>query len=167
MQKRIRTANEKENQKYARFLASGEKIVSTFGIGRRYFLINLVLLVPLSFLLVGLFWLFKLMHLHHSLTYILTDRRVIIKDGVFSIKLTSAPYDKITYLTVREDFAKRICYGVGDITIHTAGPTPVEIHLIRVEDPMQVKNLIEELIVRERSLLGSVVEKDPFIHPLI
>ena len=64
-----------------------------------------------------------------------------------------------------EDFFKKISYGIGDITIHTAGPTPVEIDLVKVQNPMKVKNLIEELMIRERSLLG-IIEKDPLVKPL-
>lgn len=86
----------------------------------------------------------------------MTDRRVLIKDGVFSTKTISAPYDKITHISVREDFFKKLSYGIGDITIHTAGPTPVEIDLVKVQNPLQIKNLIEELIVKERSLLGTL-----------
>ncbi len=143
-------------QKYAKYLAGGEEIVSVFGIGNRYFWFNAIFLAPLSLVLVGLPFFLKLVHLKHSKTYILTDRRVLIKDGVFSTKTISAPYDKITHISVREDFFKKLSYGIGDITIHTAGPMPVEIDLIKVQNPLQVKNLIEELIVKERSLLGTL-----------
>lgn len=107
----------------------------------------------------------KLVHLKHSKTYLLTDRRVLIKDGVFSIKITTAPYDKITHITVQEDFLKKISYQIGDITIHTAGPTPVEIDLLKVQYPMRVKNLIEELMLKERSLLGTTSEES-VVRPL-
>src|SRR5688572_17201914 len=39
----------------------------------------------------------KTMHLHHANRYLLTTRRVIIKQGVFSVKLTAALFDKITH----------------------------------------------------------------------
>lgn len=143
-------------QKYHKYLAGGEEIISVFGIGNRYFWFNTIILAPLSLVLVGLPFFLKLVHLKHSKTYILTDRRVLIKDGVFSTKTISAPYDKITHISVREDFFKKLSYGIGDITIHTAGPTPVEIDLVKVQNPLQIKNLIEELIVKERSLLGTL-----------
>ena len=145
-----------DKKKYTRYLAGGEEIVSVFGIGNRYFWINTIFLAPLSLALIGLPFFLKLVHLKHSKTYILTDRRVLIKDGVFSIKTTSAPYDMISHISVREDFFKKLSYGIGDITIHTAGPTPVEIDLVKVQDPIKVKNLIEELMVKERSLLGTL-----------
>ena len=165
--KRAKLANEKDKNKYAEYLACGEDVVAVFGIGERYFWTNAIILAPLSLLLVGLPFLLKLVHLKHSKTYILTDRRVMIKDGVFSIKITTAPYDKITHITVQEDFLKKISYQIGDITIHTAaaGATPIELDLVKVQYPMRVKNLIEELIVKERSLLG-VAGAETLIKPL-
>jgi len=116
--------------------------------------------------LIGLPFILKLIHLKHRMIYLFTDRRVLIKDGVLSVKLTSAPYDKITHLTVKEDFLKKISYQIGDITIHTAGPTPIETDIIKVQHPVQVKNLLEELIVKERSLLGIVSSpEEPPVKP--
>lgn len=183
--------------KFGKYLAKGEKIVSVFGIGERYFwltvssyflLLIMLVIYPWIFLklpdfaswgslgyllylpailisVFGLPYIAKLVHLKHKMAYILTDRRVLIKDGVLSVKITSAPYDKITHLTVKEDFLKRISYQIGDITIHTAGPTPIETDLIKIQHPMQVKNLLEELIIKERSLLGTIKE-DPLVKPL-
>lgn len=164
--RKIKLATDKQKKRYADYLAEGEEIVAAFGIGNRYFWVNALTLAPLSLVLVGLPFFLKLVHLKHSKTYILTDRRVLVKDGVLSVKITSAPYDKITHLTVQEDFLTKLSYGIGDIIIHTAGPTPVEIDLIKVQNPMRVKNLIEELIVKERSLLG-VRESDPLVKPII
>jgi len=163
--KKVRPASDKQKSKYADYLAEGEEIVAVFGIGNKYFWMNVIPLFILSLPLVGLPFLFKLIHLRHRLTYILTDRRVLIKDGVLSVKITTAPYDKITHITVREDFFKKISWNIGDITIHTAGPTPVEIDLVKVQNPMRVKNLIEELMIKERSLLGTIVDK-PLVHSL-
>ena len=191
--KKISSATYKEKIKFAHYLAEGEEIMSVFGIGNRYFWITLIsyfLLViilavyprilsqllglsvnPFFYLpaaavgIIGLPYILKLVHLKHKMTYIFTDRRVLVKDGVLSVKLTSAPYDKITHLTVKEDFLKRISYQIGDISIHTAGPTPIETDLIKIQYPMKVKNLLEELIVRERSLLGTLKE-DPLVKPL-
>lgn len=166
--KKLNLATEKQKQHYAEYLADGEEIIAVFGIGSLYYWINFITLFILSFVVIGLPFLLRLMHLKHSLTYILTDRRVLLKDGIFSVKTTSVPYDKITHIKVRQTFINKISYDMGDITIHTAGPTPVEIDLIKVQAPMKVKNLIEELIVKERSLLGVVSsdKKSSFVHPL-
>lgn len=115
---------------------------------------------------IGLPFVLRLVHQKHSLTYIFTDRRVLIREGMLSVNWTSAPYDKITHLSVRESFIKKISYSIGDITIHTAGPTPIETDLIKVQYPVKIKNLLEELIVKERSLLSAIETEDPIIKPL-
>lgn len=153
---RARLATEAEKEKYAHFLSEGEEIVAVYAIGEKYFWINFSGLILLSFFLLGLPFLLRLVKLWHGRRYILTDRRVLVKEGILSVKITTVPYDKITHISVREDFFKKVSYGIGDITIHTAGPTPVEVDLEKIEHPLRVKNLIEELIVRERSLLGTV-----------
>lgn len=165
--RRARLATDKQKQKYAQYLAEGEEVVAVFGIGDRYFWTNIIILAPLSIILIGLPFLLKLIHLKHSKTYILTDRRVLIKDGVFSVKIISAPYDKITHISVQEDFIKKVSYQMGDITIHTAssGSTPIELDIIKVQYPMRIKNLLEELIVKERSLLGTMKEQ-ALVKPL-
>ncbi len=124
--------------------------MAIFGVSDRYYFLMMLLTFPLSVFLIGLPYFLKVVHLKHTKTYIFTDRRVLIIDGMFSIKLTSAPYDKISHITVREDFFKNLILGVGDITIHTAGPTPVEIDIVKVGHPMQVKNLLEELMFKEK-----------------
>lgn len=184
--KKLKAPTDRQREKFGHYLAEGESIVAVFGIGDRYFWLNVVsyfllvailiayplvlsqlpdfanlgqwgylLYLPAALVgIIGLPYILRLVHLKHKMAYILTDRRVLVKDGVLSVKLTSAPYDKITHLTVKEDFLKRISYQIGDITIHTAGPTPIETDLIKVQYPMQIKNLLEELIVKERSLLS-------------
>ena len=189
--RKLSPATEKQKKKFAHYLAEGEEVILAFGIGQRFFWINMLSFLVLTLILalyplflhqllsfdlswvyflpaglvalVGFPFCIKLIHLKHKMAYIFTDRRVLVKDGVLSVKLTSAPYDKITHLTVKEDFFKRISYQIGDITIHTAGPTPVEIDLVKIQHPMKVKNLLEELIIKERSLLGTI-EKSPLIR---
>lgn len=153
-QNKVKTPTDKEKWKYSRYLSPSEKIVAILGIGDRYFWTNIIVLVPLSLVIIGLPLLLKIIHLKQSRRYILTDRRVIIKDGFFTIKITTVPYDKITHISVQEEFLKKISYGIGDIKIHTAatGPIPIEIDLENVDNPMHVKNLIEELIIKERSI---------------
>lgn len=116
--------------------------------------------------LIGFPYIMRLIHEKHSITYIFTDRRVLIKEGILSVNWTSAPYDKISHITIKEDFLKKISYQIGDITIHTAGPTPIETDLFKVQQPVKVKNLLEELIVRERTLLGVMTDEEPIIKPL-
>lgn len=148
-----------DQKKYGKYLASGEEIIAVFKIGDKYFWMQTITSIPLFLLLIGIPRLLKAVHLRHAKAYILTNRRVLVKDGILSTNLTSAPYDKITHITVKEDFMPKMTYGIGDITIHTAGPTPVEIDLLKVFQPMKVKNLIEELMIKERTIDSQPNEK--------
>lgn len=185
----------KQRIKHAKDLAEGENIVAAFGVSARFFWLYLLnYLLPLLLGAVGFYflgqilpiWIFvicyglfvvfvlwtlpgllRMIHLRHSKTYILTDRRILIKDGIFSVRTISAPYDKITHITVREDFIPKLLYGIGDITIHTAaaGPAPIEIDIVKVAEPLKVKNLLEDLMTKEKQIILQA-EKGKLIHRL-
>lgn len=107
-----------------------------------------------SLILMILGALLKTYHLISANRYLLTTRRVIIKKGVLSVKLTSAMYDKITHLDVIQSFFDRIFLRHGMIIVNTAGANKEEIVLKFVDYPMEFKNLMERLITREREHFG-------------
>jgi len=94
------------------------------------------------------------MHTYHSNRYLLTTRRVIIKKGIFGVKLTTTLYDKITHLEVDQTIVDRLLLHHGNIIINTAGVTKGEIVLRYVDYPLELKNLLERLINREREQFG-------------
>lgn len=96
----------------------------------------------------------KAVHLYHANRYLLTTRRVVIKRGLFSVKLYAALYDKITHLEVDQGFIDRLFLHHGTIVINTAGLNKGEIVLRFVDYPMELKNLMERLINREREQFG-------------
>ena len=98
--------------------------------------------------------LLKTMHLFHSNRYLLTTRRVIIKRGLFSVKLTAALFDKITHLEVDQSIVDRMLLHHGTIIVNTAGLNKGEIVLRFVDYPLELKNLLERLINREREQFG-------------
>lgn len=159
----MKSPTDHQKKKYSRYLSSGEHLIAAFGIGDRYFWYNIVPMFILSIPLVGMPWMLKLLHQKHSLTYLLTNRRVILKEGIFTTEVTTAPYHHITHIIVKENFLHKISFQVGDIVIHTAGPTPIEMHLHHVQDPLTVKNLIEELMIKERTLPGLEETKRPLV----
>lgn len=110
----------------------------------------------LSIALLGMIFvaLLKTMHLYHSNRYLLTTRRVIIKHGVFGVKLSTTLFDKITHLEVDQSITDRILMHHGSIIINTAGMNKGEIILKYVDYPMELKNLLERLINREREQFG-------------
>jgi len=101
-----------------------------------------------------LFTILKTMHLFHSNRYLLTTRRVIIKKGIFGVKLTAALFDKITHLEVDQGIFDRMLLHHGTIIINTAGLNKGEIALRFVDYPLELKNLLERLINREREQFG-------------
>ncbi len=96
----------------------------------------------------------KTFHLYHANRYLLTTRRVMIKKGIFGVKLTAALFDKITHLEVDQSFFDRMLLHHGDIIINTAGMNKADIVLKAVDYPMELKNLLERLINREREQAG-------------
>lgn len=101
-----------------------------------------------------LFAVLKTMHLYHSNRYLLTTRRVIIKKGLFSVKINSALFDKITHIEVEQGFVERLFFHHGKIIVNTAGMNKGEMVLDFIDYPIEVKNLLERLINREREQVG-------------
>lgn len=134
-------------QKYQKYLSPNEKIIAVFGVGQRYFWLSIIGLILPSLILIGLPKLLDILHHKHALLYILTNKRIILKKGVFSTNVISVPYDKITHIDLREDFVKKMIFGVGDLVIHTPGSlnSPVKIEMFHIDNPLKIKNLIEEL----------------------
>lgn len=104
------------------------------------------------------FAILKTWHIYHSNRYILTTRRVLIKKGIFGVKLFSAMYDKITHIEVDQSFMDRMLLHHGDIIVNTAGMSNNSFTLHYVDYPIELKNLLERLINREREQLGRKYE---------
>lgn len=96
----------------------------------------------------------RTMHIYHANRYLLTTRRVIIKKGLFSVKLTAALFDKITHLEVDQTLVDRLFLHHGNIIVNTAGVNKGEIMLTFIDYPLEFKNLLERLINREREQFG-------------
>ena len=110
--------------------------------------------LSLGMVLMFLSALLKTMHIYHANRYLLTTRRVIIKKGLFSVRLTAALFDKITHLEVDQSIIDRLLLHHGTIIINTAGLNKGEIMLRFVDYPLELKNLLERLINREREQFG-------------
>lgn len=172
--------SEKQKKTFSKYLSEDEELVLVAGLSgahiRSKFIMYLLFPGLLFFALgLGLGWLLgfskiwalgfaflglivsstlKAMHLYHSHRYLLTTRRIIIKKGIFGVKITAALYDKITNLEVNQSFFDRILLHHGTIIINTAGVSKGEISLAFVDYPLELKNLLERLINREREQFG-------------
>lgn len=171
---------EKQRKSFAKYLSEDEELVLVTGFSKAYtrsmfvlFLIFPGLIFALAGL--GLAWLLGLskmwavilalllmimaallrtLHIYHANRYLLTTRRVIIKKGLFSVKLTTALYDKITHLELIQTIIDRLLLHHGTIMVNTAGLNKGEIALRYVDYPLEIKNLLERLINREREQFG-------------
>jgi uncharacterized membrane protein YdbT with pleckstrin-like domain len=174
--KALEGATDKDKEHFQRYLAEDEELVVASGYGKIYTRHQAVIYVLIPggiFILAGLaysyftktnigigllvglvlaiiFAILKAMWLYHSHRYLLTTRRVIIKNGILSVKLTTALYDKITHIEVDQSFYDRLVMKHGNIIINTAGGNSDEIKLSYIDDPIDFKNVLERLINRER-----------------
>lgn len=175
--------SDKERKQYKPFLAEDEELVVATGYGTTYLRSQVVykmmwpgLLVftPIVLyaywngynlgygLLVGLvltiaFAIMLVIRMHHANRYLLTTRRVIVKKGIFAVKLTSALYDKITHLEMDQTFLDKLLLHHGTILIHTAGSNKDELVLNYVEYPLEFKNVLERLVNRQLQERGRSV----------
>ncbi|MBI2600283.1 PH domain-containing protein [Candidatus Daviesbacteria bacterium] len=172
--------SEKQKDAFKKYLSEDEELVLVTGLSQAFLRSKFIMYLLFPGLLLfglglGLGWLLgigkiwalvlafvgmfaasilKTMHLYHSNRYLLTTRRIIIKKGIFGVKLTAALFDKITHLEVDQSFMDRLLLHHGTIIINTAGGNKDEISLKYVDYPMELKNLLERLINREREQFG-------------
>lgn len=172
--------NQKQRDAFKKFLSEDEELILVTGFSKAYirskFLMH-VLFPGMLFLGLGLglgwvlgidkIWAFvagmvlmflaaliRTMHIYHANRYLLTTRRVVIKRGLFSVKLTAALFDKITHLEVDQSIVDRMLLHHGTIIVNTAGLNKGEIMLKYIDYPLELKNLLERLINREREQFG-------------
>lgn len=138
-----------------KILSQGETIQFQFSISKRYRYFGLLVGSILSLFLflagpVGLLVLFFVIfyfayYLKLSYNYALTNQRIIVRRGWFSINTISIDYDKITDVLVKENFWERILTGSGDVIINTAGINQPEIVLEHIASPNEIKKKIDEI----------------------
>jgi uncharacterized membrane protein YdbT with pleckstrin-like domain len=92
--------------------------------------------------------------INQSHRYLLTTRRVIIKEGFIKIKVASALYDKITHIEVDQGLTDRLFLHHGTIILNTAGGNQDSLILKYVEQPVEFKNILERLIHEERGFFN-------------
>ncbi len=126
-----------------------------------YYQFNLGLGLLAGFIAASIYALLHSIWHYHANRYLLTTRRVIIKKGLLSVRLTSALYDKITHIEVEQSIIDRWLLKHGNIIINTAGGNKDQLHITSIDEPIHFKNLLERLINRERERYsgqsGSVV----------
>lgn len=172
--------SQRDKKSFARYLAEDEELILATGFGQHYlrqkFIYYIMWPGGIGFILaviIGYFGEFEMGYVllwglgaacllgylkavltYHSHRYLLTTRRVIIKNGFFAVKLTSALFDKVTHIEVEQSFFDRMVMKHGNIIINTAGGSKDEILIPFIDNPIEFKNLMERLINRERERYG-------------
>lgn len=193
MGKYSQTLTSKQRKKYAKYLSEDERLKIIAGYSPLYLRERFIIYLLLPGLLfvvagVGLAYLEKmdlwlgaavglipaalvaalltyLVNLSHR--FLLTTRRVILKEGFFNIRIASALYDKITHISVSQGFMDRLLLHHGTVVIDTAGSTGDELTLNYIEEPLEFKNVLENLIHQHHASQGTepLLEKAGSLGP--
>lgn len=178
------TPRESDRKAFSRYLSEDEELVLVTGFSKAYLRQEAIISFAFPGIIFGLMgvalgyflgldkvWtatiavifmlicsILRTMHLYHSNRYLLTTRRAMIKRGIFGVKLLTALYDKITHIEVDQGLIDRLLLHHGNIIVNTAGMSRNEFMLKYVEYPIELKNLLERLINREREQMGRKFE---------
>lgn len=86
-----------------------------------------------------------LLYLRLSNNYYLTDKRLIIREGLFSIEIKTIEYDKITDMETSQTFLERLISMSGDLFVSTAGANELDANLYNIDSPTELKASINTL----------------------
>lgn len=140
-----------------KIISPDEKILVEFGVAGTYsgfwiflgILIGVISLILISWLWLGLLLAVALIaysfYLKAAYFYFLTDKRVIFYFQFLRTELTSIDYQKITDISVRENFLEKIFFDSGNLAINTAGGPKEEIIFSHIADPHFVKKKLDEI----------------------
>lgn len=137
-------------------MASGEEVKYEFSIGKGWRLLGLVsfTVISLSLFSVSIWFAVLILltvafyfgfYLKAANNYALTNKRILVRRGLFSISTVSIDYGKITDVTVLEPFFESGLAKTGSIAINTAGTDVLEVVLRHITNPIDVKKRIDEL----------------------
>lgn len=142
--------------RFAMYMVIPGALFWLLGLGWAYWQgVNLGIGLLIGYFVSMLFALIKTIWMYHARRYLLTNRRVIIKHGFFTVQVVSALFDKVTHIEVEQGFIDRIIMHHGHITLHTSGMNKGELKLEFIEAPVEFKNILERLINREREMFGN------------
>ena len=79
--------------------------------------------------------------------YVVTDRRIIVRDGAIGVDYDILNLDLIKQVNVNIGFWD-VKYGTGTITVHAIGVKPLTLYAVR--NPMKVREIIEKAVEEAR-----------------
>ncbi len=136
-------------------LKQDEKVIYSFTIGSSYITVTLIFwgllslalafISPLAIVIFLLAFLYLVFYLRAANAYAFTNKRIVIHRGWLSTETISVDYSKITDVLVREPFFAKILTKTGSIFINTAGSSQFEVVLTRIENPYEIKKILDEI----------------------
>lgn len=83
--------------------------------------------------------------------YKLTEEKLLIESGLLSKREEEIRLYRIMDLTLKRSFWQRL-WGVGTVHCCTADKSTPEFDIVNVKDPRRVKNLISDMVEKQREL---------------
>lgn len=162
---------ELDQKKYSKYLEEDEELELVTGYGESYLiqrfieklifpgLIFILIFIPLTLivlhnLILALFLgiildlaytLLIIWKIESSHRYILTNKRIMVKQGSFDLKIKSVMYDKIIDIDIDQSLTDRLFLRQGTVIIKTSGEFD-ELVLSNVEHPFEFKDILDKLI---------------------
>ena len=105
---------------------------------------DLIQMILAGVILLTVFW---RAHVFFSVRYFVTEKAVYKLTGFMWKKLESARAEQIENIIVQQSVMARLFFGMGKLTLQTAGANDSEILLQRVSSPFETKQKIEKFWV--------------------
>jgi len=120
--------------------------IKEFGVCKKY--INMLIIVGaiLSLVVVGLIPLGMGIYLKYAVKYKITDKEITVTKGLLDKVITSVRYDKVTDISLVQNYIYKKAYNMGTVLINTAGGIGHEAILKDIENPEEIKAFIEKQI---------------------
>lgn len=126
---------------------------------------SLIGAVIFFFIFVPISLFYHLYYLRIANTFVMTNRRVIVKKGWLNTSVKSVDYDRITDVSVEQSFLDKIFYRSGTLSISTAGGDGYELVLNCVHEPHELKKTLSDLKDNYRKLSYPTPPTTPAINP--
>ena len=97
--------------------------------------------------------------------YILTDKKLVVRRGFFTIKEEKIDLYKILDLSIALPLGQRI-FKCGTITLNSKDVSTPVLKIEKVKDPYTIYNLLEETSDSQKKELG-VMGKDIYVPPVV
>ncbi|RQH00032.1 PH domain-containing protein [Natrarchaeobius oligotrophus] len=129
-------------------LDDGETIVWADGPDRRTLVPAFVVGVPLAIVLIGILIIVGEYLRVTNTHYVVTDRALYRKTGVFSRDVKRIEHEKVQDISYSQSALGNV-FGYGTVEVSTAGGAGVELSFKSVPDPRAVQRLISDRIERD------------------